>query len=134
MTDDLQTQVEPQEPEVDAPEPISHGPLSGKLVRRRGGVETDIEFPFITPAVVGRFDPTVGPIDIDLGALQPEGSYISRRHARFVEEGGALVLEDLASSNGTFILRQDFEKIDREVVQDGVEISFGNARFTVRVG
>lgn len=132
MTDDLQTHVEPQEADADAPEATSHGPLSGKLVLRRGGVETDIEFPFITPAVVGRFDPTVGPIDIDLGALQPEGSYISRRHARFVEEGGEIVLEDLASSNGTFILREDFEKIDREAIQDGVEISFGNARFTVR--
>jgi pSer/pThr/pTyr-binding forkhead associated (FHA) protein len=97
-------------------------------------VETDVEFPFIAPAVVGRFDPTVGPIDVDLGALTPEGGYVSRRHARILFEEGVFKVEDLQSSNGTFLMRDDFEKVDSAELVDGTEIAFGNARFVFKIG
>jgi hypothetical protein len=117
-----------------APPPSSANPGAGRLVLKRAQVETDTEFAFVAPAVVGRFDPTVGPIDIDLGALTPEGSYISRRHARILFEDGVFKLEDLQSSNGTFILKDDFEKIETSDLVDGDEVAFGNARFVFRVG
>jgi hypothetical protein len=106
---------------------------AARLVLKRGGAETDIEFPFVAPAVVGRFDPTVGPIDIDLGSLTPEGSYISRRHARITLEDGVFILEDLQSSNGTYILQSDFEKIETAPLTDGTELAFGNARFVFKL-
>jgi len=113
--------------------PISTAPASARLILRRGGVDTDIEFPFTAPAIIGRFDPTVGPIDIDLGALQPEGSYISRKHARIVFEDGTFVLEDLGSSNGSFLKLDDFERMDRFDLADGSEFALGNARFVLRL-
>ena len=99
-----------------------------KLVLKRSGAETEHVFEFGSPATVGRFDPVVGPIDIDLGSIE-EGVYISRKHARLKLENGAWMVEDLGSSNGTFILREDFEKVDSAELQDGDEIAFGNARF-----
>lgn len=94
----------------------------------RGGQETSDTFTFAAPATVGRFDPAVGPIDIDLGTI-PEGSYVSRNHAKITCEEGVWKIVDLGSSNGTFVLRDDFEKVDEAVLSDGMQVAFGNARF-----
>jgi hypothetical protein len=109
------------------------GTGAARLILKRGGVETEFEFPVVAPAVIGRFDPTVGPIDVDLGALTPEGTYISRRHARISEADGVYRVEDLGSSNGTFLLRDEFERVDSAELADGQEIAFGNARFVFRL-
>jgi len=106
----------------------------GKLVLKRSGAETDIEFPVNPPAVIGRFDPSVGPIDIDLGNLQPEGGYVSRKHAKIVFEDGVWKVVDLGSSNGTFVLSGDFQRVqDSAEIAEGQEIAFGNARFVFHV-
>lgn len=103
-----------------------------KLVLKRGGAETDIEFPLNPPAIAGRFDPSVGPIDIDLGSL-PEGSYVSRKHAKFTFEDGVWKVTDLGSSNGTFVLNDDFERVETADLHDGQEVALGNARFVFHV-
>jgi pSer/pThr/pTyr-binding forkhead associated (FHA) protein len=104
-----------------------------RLVVKRAGIETEISFPFSVPATVGRFDPEVGPIDIDLGTIE-EGSYVSRKHAVIESREGALILRDLGSSNGTFIRRDDFERIEEAEIVEGDEIAFGNARLVLRTG
>src|SRR5579875_2314960 len=48
---------------------------------------------------------------------------VSRRHARFLKRGDTVVLEDLGSSNGTFV---NGELISGEVtLRDGDRIAFG---------
>jgi pSer/pThr/pTyr-binding forkhead associated (FHA) protein len=104
-----------------------------KLVLKRSNAETDVEYPVNPPAIVGRFDPAVGPIDVDLGSI-PEGSYVSRRHAKVSCDDGVWRIEDLGSSNGTFVLSgSDFERVEIADLEDGQEIAFGNARFVFRV-
>jgi pSer/pThr/pTyr-binding forkhead associated (FHA) protein len=127
--------LEEQDPALAAPEEASEGepPLQAgvtvaRLVVKRSGVETDTEFPINPPAVIGRFDPSVGPVDVDLGGL-PEGSYVSRKHAKITYEDGAWKIHDLGSSNGTFVLRDDFERVDESELGDGQEFALGNARF-----
>ncbi len=126
-------------PEV-SEEPIEEGveeqsvALSPRLILKRGGQESEVIFLFGCPAMIGRFDPSVGPIDVDLGSI-PEGSYVSRKHAKIHEEEGQFVLTDLSSSNGTYRLDADagdFVKIDSSPISDGDEIAFGNARFIFR--
>lgn len=146
MTDNLENDVTVGAQVADAPEHPQAGIASegwsspqadiatpgatfGKLVLKRGGAETDVEFPVNPPTTVGRFDPGVGPIDIDLGSLTPEGSYISRKHARITCEDGKFLIKDLGSSNGTFVLGDDFERVEEAELKDGTEIAFGNARF-----
>lgn len=112
------------------------GPQTARLVLKRDGAETEVDFVVRPPAVVGRFDPDVGPIDIDLGLL-PEGVYVSRRHARIEFADGAWTIKDLGSSNGTFLLRPSagqFERIQEAELDDGSELAFGNVRFVFRVG
>lgn len=107
--------------------------LTAKLVLKRGGTETDIEFPISSPAIIGRFDPAVGPIDVDLGELTPEGGYVSRKHAKVSCENGVWSIKDLGSSNGTFVLKDDFERVEECELADGVEFALGNARFVFHV-
>lgn len=102
------------------------------LVVKRAGAETDISFPVSPPAIIGRFDASVGPIDVDLADL-PEGSYVSRKHARLSCEGGIWSVKDLGSSNGTFLLRDDFERVEEAQLKNGDEIALGNARFVFRL-
>ena len=75
-----------------------------RLIVKRSGEETDISFKVNPPTFIGRFDPSVGPIDIDRGGLE-EGVYVSRKHAEITEEGGVYKITDLGSSNGTYIAR-----------------------------
>ncbi|HLP00325.1 MAG TPA: FHA domain-containing protein [Fimbriimonas sp.] len=105
---------------------------SPKLVVKRNGAETDEVFWISSPCIIGRFDPTVGPIDVDLGPL-PEGVYVSRKHAKITEEDGVWKISDLGSSNGTFVLGDDFEKVEEAEITDGTEIALGNARFVFHV-
>lgn len=126
--DPTQAAVEtPEEGEAAEPE-AEVGTGAARLVVKRSGTETDTEFPVTSPCVIGRFDPSVGPVDIDLGGL-PEGSYVSRKHAKIFNEDGVWKVQDLGSSNGTFVLRSDFERVEESELSDGTELALGNARF-----
>jgi len=99
-----------------------------KIVVKRQGAETDIEFPVSAPAIIGRFDPSIGPIDVDLSEL-PESQYVSRKHAKIDRADDVWTITDLGSSNGTFLLRNDFERVETAEISDGQEFALGNARF-----
>ena len=71
------------------------------------------------PFVVGRSS------DADLLLLDPE---VSRRHARFENDGRTVFVSDLHSSNGTFLNgRRVVEAIE---VRPGDEIDIGTVRLT----
>jgi len=84
--------------------------------------------------IIGRFDTETGPVDIDLSNI-PEAKYISRKHAKIFFSDGCWYIEDLGSSNGTFLLTEnDTKKVERGTrteLKDGYEIAFGNAKFLV---
>ncbi len=122
-----------------APTPgASQAPVSSAamahLTLRRGGALTSESFRFGSGAVVGRFDPDSGPVDVDLAPL-PEASYVSRHHAEFRRDGGngQWFVKDMGSSNGTFWRAGGagaFSRLSGEQqVNAGDEISLGNARF-----
>ena len=121
--------AETEEPEVEETEPVATG---AKFIVKRNNAETEEVFDVVPPATIGRFDPSVGPVDIDLGSL-PEGVYVSRKHAKITCEDGVWMIEDLGSSNGTFVLRDDFEKVEAAELSDGMDIALGNARFIFRL-
>ena len=127
MSEDMQNEVvEAEAAEEQTVEP--EVALTATLVVKRSGAETDTVFELHPPSTIGRFDPAVGPIDVDLGSL-PEGQYVSRKHAKITLEDGIYRVHDLGSSNGTFILRDDFERVDEAELTDGTEFALGNARF-----
>lgn len=122
----------PDGPGVDEVEAAGEADDRPSLVLIRGGKETQEIFAFSVPATIGRFDPEFGPIEVDLGSID-EAAYISRKHARIEAAEDGYQITDLGSSNGTFVLRSDFEKItEPAALADGDEIALGNARFRFR--
>lgn len=76
-----------------------------KLVITRGG-RLGREFPITErEALIGRWDADHGIFpDVDLDEDDPDVK-VSRRHARIVYRDGQFLIEDLGSTNGTFINR-----------------------------
>ena len=81
------------------------GKAHAKLIIMKGS-STGTEFPLAGPeSTIGRWDADSGVFpDVDLDRFDPE-SKISRRHARILFDDGEYKVEDLGSTNGTFINR-----------------------------
>ena len=75
---------------------------------------------------IGRWDADGGIFpDVDLDADDPEAK-VSRRHARIVRRSDQYTIEDLGSTNGTFINRgRRLVPGDRHALRDGDEIIVG---------
>ncbi|MFL6469005.1 MAG: FHA domain-containing protein [Pyrinomonadaceae bacterium] len=74
------------------------------LIERGNAAST--EFPLTAEeSNIGRWDADNGIFpDVDLDAYDPD-SKVSRKHARIVRRNGAYFIEDLGSTNGTFVNR-----------------------------
>ncbi len=80
-------------------------PVGAKLIIQRGG-KVGKEFPITgTESMIGRWDADGGIFpDIDLDQDDPEAK-VSRRHARIQFLNNQYLIEDLGSTNGTFVNR-----------------------------
>jgi hypothetical protein len=105
-----------------------------KLVIHRGR-SVGKEFPMSEDETqIGRWDADGGIFpDVDLDADDPEAK-VSRRHARITRRGEQYFVEDLGSTNGTFINRgRRLLPGDRHPLRDGDEVIVGKTflRFQV---
>lgn len=115
------------------PSPAAPPAAAAHVALKRGGALTGDLFAIGPRAVLGRFDPETGPVDVDLGPL-PESAYVSRRHAEMWQNAdGQWFIKDLGSMNGTFVCpsgQGQFRRITTdEPISDGDELALGNARF-----
>ncbi len=86
--------------------------------------------------ILGRFDQSTGPIDIDVSDL-PGSNYVSKHHAKIYFEDGTWKVSDLGSTNGTFIKEVNDDDYSSRIqepmeIKDGTEIAFGNMIFVFR--
>ncbi|MEW6731615.1 MAG: FHA domain-containing protein [Acidobacteriota bacterium] len=76
-----------------------------KLIIQRGGTIGKEFMLTDTESNIGRWDADGGIFpDVDLDQDDPEAK-VSRRHARIIHQNGQYLIEDLGSTNGTFINR-----------------------------
>lgn len=118
-----------------SPDSVSVNGPHAKLVIHRGR-SVGKEFPLSgdDEAQIGRWDADGGIFpDVDLDADDPEAK-VSRRHARITRRGEQYYIEDLGSTNGTFINRgRRLLPGDRQPLHDGDEVIVGKTflRFQV---
>lgn len=90
----------------------------------------------LAPIVVTRLPLLVGKHDPAFAACREQNpaalAYLSRRHAHVFAKDGGVWIEDLASTNGTFV---DGLRLAEHAVplEDGMLLAFGSEHFTYRV-
>ncbi len=77
-------------------------------------------------AIVGREDPS---LQIDLEGY-PEGKYVSHRHAQITKIKDVFYVEDLGSSNHTFVNQIKLAQGQAEPLKDGDIVRFGKVELT----
>jgi ABC-type multidrug transport system ATPase subunit len=87
-----------------------------KLIQREGTTSPK-EYELTRPEIIIGRDPNV-----DITIPSPA---VSRRHARLTRDGEGYSLEDLGSSNGTFL--NDQRLLDRRLLKTGDRVRFGQA-------
>lgn len=105
------------------------------LIIERGGGQNS-EFPLSNEeSQIGRWDADNGIFpDVDLDAFDSDAK-VSRRHARIIYRNGSFMVEDLGSTNGTFVNRgRRLLPGSPQVLNDGDEIIVGKTflRFKVK--
>lgn len=76
--------------------------------------------------IIGRHDPERGIFpDVDLGNQGSASNSISRRHARLLLQAGQIYVEDLNSTNATYLNRQRLQPGQRHLLKDGDELRLG---------
>ena len=120
-----------------SPAPEAGEAAPAKLFAKRHGALSDDAIPLSgARLVVGRFDPSTGPVDIDVTEMGG-AEHISRRHAELYSESGVWKVRDLGSTNGVFLKRAGEESYGPRLqepaeLRDGDEIAFGNVVFAFR--
>lgn len=106
--------------------------VTGKLLLFPTG--TEIKLPLgKTELLLGRSDPVRGIFpDVDLSDYGGDSGGVSRRHARLSCASTSLFIEDLNSTNFTFLNQQRLEPNQRYAVSDGDEIRLGLMVFQYR--
>jgi hypothetical protein len=88
------------------------------LVERAAGHESGVAYDLMDGAVLGR-----GDVEIRL-----EDPFASSRHARITREGHVLVIEDLGSTNGTYLNEEPLS--GPQPLYDGDRIRIGDSEFS----
>ncbi|MBN1178053.1 MAG: zinc ribbon domain-containing protein [Anaerolineae bacterium] len=111
---------------IPAPAPVAHG----RLVVQ--GTNATLPFPVgKTEIIVGREDPVSNVFpEIDLTDHGGDEGGVSRRHARIVIQGVDIFIEDLNSTNYTYVNQQRLMPGQPQSLKDGDELRFGRVKAT----
>jgi predicted amidophosphoribosyltransferase len=124
----LQSVSVPSDVPMPPGKPSAAGP---RLIVSATGAE--IPLPDKDEIIVGREDPVSGIYpDVDLTPHGGEEGGVSRRHARLIREHGTYYVEDLDSTNFTFLKKQKLVPKSRQQVGEGDEIRFGRVAVELR--
>lgn len=86
-------------------------------------------------SLVGRTDDVSGIYpDVDMTPHGGEEGGVSRRHARLIFEGGKWFVEDLDSTNGTYVNETELAPKTRTALSDGDAVGFGDVEMTFHLG
>jgi len=109
---------------VEAAQPPVQVPAGdfGKLVLVAGNKEFPLNKDVMT---IGRRSPADGVYpDVDLTDHDTD-SYVSRRHAQVIHQGGQYIFEDVGSANGSFVNNVRATKGNQSILKDNDQVRLG---------
>jgi hypothetical protein len=111
-----------------APEPYAPAGAA-RLTLKEDGTEFALEGK--SEYLIGREDPVsnIYP-DIDLTPHHGEDYGVSRMHAKIIQQSGQYLVEDLNSTNFTYVNRQRLAAKTPTPIKDGDELRFGKVEAT----
>ncbi len=115
--------------------PLVYPDLAKITIRLKIGTHNrEVEMPLKKDIHIGRIDPLseIFP-EIDLTDDIAPAKDVSRRHARISRKNGRVVIQDLASSNGTFLNGKRLESYLTEPLSDGDVLQLGATRIKVKI-
>jgi pSer/pThr/pTyr-binding forkhead associated (FHA) protein len=120
--------------EVDVAVPTTPDASPKAIQLRIGAKKRELEVSLAKTIHLGRVDPTsnVFPeiyFDNDVDAAKS----VSRRHARIMKEGATVVIEDLASINGTYVNGKRLDPYIPEPIQDGDTVYLGKVAVELKL-
>lgn len=120
---------------IESVAPVLQSGVHSMLIIERGGGQST-EFPLSNEeSQIGRWDADNGIFpDVDLDAFDADAK-VSRRHARVISRNGSFMVEDLGSTNGTFVNRgRRLLPGSPQALTDGDEIIVGKTflRFKIK--
>lgn len=129
------------EPAAPPAPPVQSAPLGPAPAQPQHGTRlvmangVSLPLPPQPEVIVGREDPLTDQFpDIDLTPFGASEQGVSRRHARLVREGNHYFIEDLESTNHTFVNQQRVMPGERQQLQAGDQVRFGRVAATFQPG
>jgi hypothetical protein len=114
------------------PPPPSPAVVGPHLVVVASGAE--IPLPAKAEILLGREDPVSGIFpEVDMTPHGGDEGGISRRHARIIVDGGLYFIEDLDSTNYTYVNKQKLVPKTPQVISDGDEIRLGRVSLVFKM-
>lgn len=127
----VETVVE-EESEVALPFISSTQPQALQLII--GSKKRQVEVPLDRAIHLGRVDPASNVFpEVYISNEDDAAKSVSRRHARIMKQGGTVVVEDLASVNGTFLNGKRLDPYLPEPLNDGDTVYLGKVVIEVKI-
>ena len=119
---------------LDSDAEISEVPRPQSLHLTIGETRRVLEISLGKTINLGRVDPTASVFpEVDVSVEGESAKSVSRRHARILKQGNEVIVEDLASVNGTFINGKRLDPYLPESLKDGDTLYLGKVLIEVRI-
>jgi len=132
------TPAPPPQPVMPAPPPVAPAPppratlAPARLIVQPSGAV--VALPATPQALVGRADAVSNFFpDVDLTDYDGINLGVGRRHARLFVQAGQIMIEDLDSTNGTFLNAARLSPRQATPLKQGDEVRLGNLRLRVEL-
>jgi pSer/pThr/pTyr-binding forkhead associated (FHA) protein len=113
---------------------LQRGGESLAIRLRIGPRKREVEMPLNVITHLGRVDAAASVFpEVDLTDDSDVAQGVSRRHARIFKQGGAVVVEDMGSINGTFVNGHRLDPYLPEVLNDGDMLQLGKLQIEVKL-
>lgn len=123
-----------EETDVSLPFPLVSDAKAQSVQLIIGSKKRQVEISLDKAVHIGRVDPASNVFpEVYISNEDDAAKSVSRRHARIMRQSGTVVVEDLASVNGTFLNGKRLDPYLPELLNDGDVLYLGKVAITIKI-